>query len=89
MDWLQFISSIVQSLVSLAWPAAFVAAVWLFREKSTALLPLLRFKYKDLPIRPHVSTDDPAAGADHARSEERDRGCLVVSVGPEPGQEKE
>jgi len=50
MDWLQFISSIVQSIVSLAWPAAFVTAVWLFREKLTSLLPLLRFKYKDLDV---------------------------------------
>jgi hypothetical protein len=50
MDWLQFISSIVQSIVSLAWPAAFVAAVWLFREKLTELLPQLRAKYKDVEI---------------------------------------
>lgn len=50
MDWLQFISSIVQSLVSLAWPAAFVVAVWLFREKLTELLPQLRAKYKDVEI---------------------------------------
>jgi Domain of unknown function (DUF4145) len=50
MDWLQFVSSLVQSLVSLAWPAAFVAAVWLFREKLTELLPQLRAKYKDVEI---------------------------------------
>jgi hypothetical protein len=50
MDWLQFISSIVQSLVSLAWPAAFVIAVWLFREKLTELLLQLRAKYKDVEI---------------------------------------
>jgi chromatin segregation and condensation protein Rec8/ScpA/Scc1 (kleisin family) len=50
MDWLQFISSIVQSLVSLAWPAALVVAVWLFREKLTELLPQLRAKYKDVEI---------------------------------------
>jgi hypothetical protein len=50
MDWLQFISSIVQSLVSLAWPAAFVAAVWMFREKLIQLLPQLRAKYKDVEI---------------------------------------
>jgi hypothetical protein len=50
MDWFQFISSIVQSLVSLAWPSAFVVAVWLFREKLTDLLPQLRAKYKDVEI---------------------------------------
>ena len=50
MDIYQFIASILQSLVSLAWPAAFVAAVWLFREKLTELLPQLRAKYKDVEI---------------------------------------
>lgn len=47
VDWLQFISSIVQSIVSLAWPAAFVAAVWLFREKLIELLPRLTVKHKE------------------------------------------
>jgi hypothetical protein len=47
MDWLQFISSIVQSFVSLAWPVAFVVAVALFRGKLTELLPHLRLKHKD------------------------------------------
>src|SRR5690348_5490431 len=47
MSWLQFIASIVQSIVSLAWPAAFVIAMWLFREKPVSLLPLLRVKHKD------------------------------------------
>ena len=47
MDWLQFISSIVQSAASLAWPAAFVAAVWLFREKLIELLPRLTVKHKE------------------------------------------
>jgi hypothetical protein len=50
VDWLQFVSSIVQSLVSLAWPAAFAAAVWMFRDKLTQLLPQLRAKYKDVEI---------------------------------------
>ncbi len=39
-----------QSLVSLAWPAALVACVWLFREKLNSLLPLLRMKYKDFDM---------------------------------------
>jgi hypothetical protein len=50
MDRLQFISSIVQSLVSLAWPAAFVIAVALFRGKLTELLPRLRLKHKDTEV---------------------------------------
>lgn len=50
MDWLQFISSVIQSVVSLAWPAAFVTAVWLFRDKLIELLPQLRAKYKDVEI---------------------------------------
>jgi hypothetical protein len=50
MDGYQFTASIFQSLVSLAWPAALVACVWLFREKLSALLPLLRMKYKDFDV---------------------------------------
>ena len=41
------IAVIVQSVTSLAWPAAFLIAVWLFREKLNELLPLFRVKYKD------------------------------------------
>lgn len=44
MDGYQFIASIFQSLVSLAWPTAFVVAVALFRGKLTELLPALRVK---------------------------------------------
>jgi len=47
MDWLQFISSMFHSIVSLAWPAAVVACVWLFREKLVELLPQFRVKHKD------------------------------------------
>lgn len=50
MDGYQFIAAIFQSLISLAWPAALVVCVWLFREKLNTLLPLLRMKYKDLDI---------------------------------------
>ena len=38
---------IIQSIAGLAWPAAFVLAVYLFREKLTELLPRLRVKHKD------------------------------------------
>lgn len=50
MDGYQFISSIFQSLVSLAWPAAFVVAVALFRGKLRELLPYLRLKHKDTEV---------------------------------------
>jgi hypothetical protein len=50
LDGYQFIAAMFQSLVSLAWPAALVACVWLFREKLNTLLPLLRMKYKDFDV---------------------------------------
>ncbi|MEY9360914.1 hypothetical protein ABH994_003635 [Bradyrhizobium yuanmingense] len=50
MDKLQFTADLIKSIVSLGWPAAFVAAVWLFREKLTELMPLLRLRYKDLDV---------------------------------------
>jgi len=50
MDWLQFFSSVIQSLASLAWPLAIVVCVLLFREKLLDLLPGLRLKHKDLEI---------------------------------------
>jgi hypothetical protein len=50
MDGYQFLASVLQSLVSLAWPAALFACVWIFREKLNALLPMLRMKYKDFDL---------------------------------------
>ena len=50
MDGYQFTAAILQSLTSLAWPAAIVVCVSLFREKLTSLLPFLRMKYKDFDI---------------------------------------
>jgi hypothetical protein len=50
MDWLQFFSSIFQSLTSLAWPVALVVAVALFRGRLRELLPYLRLKHKDTEI---------------------------------------
>jgi hypothetical protein len=41
------IASIIQSIAALAWPAAIVAIVWLFRGKLVNLLPLLQVKHKD------------------------------------------
>jgi hypothetical protein len=50
MDGYQFIAALVQAVASLAWPAAVVCCVWLFREKLNTLLPMLKMKYKDLDI---------------------------------------
>jgi len=43
-------AEIIKAIASLAWPAAFVTAVWLFREKLIELLPNLRVKHKDWEI---------------------------------------
>ena len=50
MNGYQFIAAIFQSVVSLAWPAAVVICVLLFRERLRTLLPLLRLKHKDTEI---------------------------------------
>ena len=50
MTWLQFIASLFHDVVSLAWPAALVMSVWLFRERLGELLPRLRLKHKDWEI---------------------------------------
>jgi hypothetical protein len=48
MDWLQFFSSITNSL---AWPTAVVALALLMRNPLAKLIPLIRsLKYKDLQI---------------------------------------
>ncbi|SFI54676.1 DUF4145 domain-containing protein [Bradyrhizobium sp. cf659] len=92
MDWLQFISSIVQSIVSLAWPVAFVAAVWLFREKLTELLPQLRAKYKDVEIsfkldqaeKEAAQLPPPPPGAEpkKASAEELNKFEQLVAISP-------
>jgi hypothetical protein len=50
MDGYQFSAAIFSSLVSLAWPAALVICVLLFRERLRTLLPFLRLKHKDTEI---------------------------------------
>jgi len=89
MDWLQFISSIVQSLVSLAWPAAFVTAVWLFRGKLTELLPQLRAKYRDVEISFKLEQAEkeaaqlpPPKQASEPTPEEETRFDQIASVSP-------
>jgi hypothetical protein len=48
MNWLEFVASIFKSLTSLAWPAAMVICVFMFRGRIRELLPFLRLKHKDL-----------------------------------------
>ncbi|WP_369719563.1 DUF4145 domain-containing protein [Bradyrhizobium sp. LLZ17] len=50
MDGYQFMAAIFSSLVSLAWPAALVICVLLFRERLQTLLPFLKLKHKDTEI---------------------------------------
>ncbi|MEF2074363.1 DUF4145 domain-containing protein [Consotaella aegiceratis] len=47
MNWLDFFASVFASLVSMAWPAALVLCVWLFRREIGPLIPRMRLKHKD------------------------------------------
>ncbi|MER8532101.1 DUF4145 domain-containing protein [Mesorhizobium sp. M1005] len=50
MNYLDFIAALFASITSLAWPAALVAAVWIFRGELRPLLPRLHLKHKDTEI---------------------------------------
>lgn len=63
MNIFEFIASLVKSLVSLAWPAALVASVWLFRDKINELLPLVRMRYKDFDISFRLDQAEEEAAA--------------------------
>jgi hypothetical protein len=62
MDGYQFAAAIIQSIVSLAWPAAFIGAVWLFRGRLTELLPLLKLKHKETEISFRLEQAEKEAG---------------------------
>ncbi|WP_411196518.1 DUF4145 domain-containing protein [Rhizobium sp.] len=47
MNYLDFFASVISSITSLAWPAAVVASVWIFRNDLRPLLPRMRLKHKD------------------------------------------
>lgn len=79
MDVYQFIVAIFQSLVSLAWPAALVACVWLFREKLEIMFPLLQIKYKNFDVSFHL---------DQAEKEAARIAPPVPSQDPEPTPEE-
>jgi hypothetical protein len=61
MDGYQFIASIFGSCVSLAWPAALVVCVWLFRAQLATLLPNLKVKHKDWEISFRLHEAEKAA----------------------------
>jgi hypothetical protein len=63
MDGYQFIASLVQSIASLAWPAALVLIVLIFREKFRELLPLLRVKHKDIEVSFRLAQAEKEAAA--------------------------
>ena len=91
MDWLQFFADVIRSLASLAWPAALIVAVWMFREKITELLPLVRLKYKDLDVSFLLTQAEQdaaelpatgATGASGATPEETDKFSRLARISP-------
>ncbi|WP_413709151.1 hypothetical protein [Rhizobium sp. Rhizsp82] len=50
MNYLDFFASLFSSLVSLGWPAAVVASVYIFRKEIRPLLPHMRLKHKDTEV---------------------------------------
>ena len=61
MDGYQFSASLFQSLTSLAWPAALIVCVWLFRAQLAGLLPNLKVKHKDWEISFRLNEAEKAA----------------------------
>lgn len=62
---------IIQSIASLAWPTAFVIAVWLFREKLSELLPKFYLKHKDWEASFRLDKAEAEAAELPPRPEER------------------
>ncbi len=70
MDNHQFVASIIQSIVSLAWPAVALVTVLIFRAKLMSLLPFARLKYKDLELRFQEAAKEAAKLKDTAATPE-------------------
>lgn len=51
MNGYELTASIIKSIFSLAWPAAFVLAVFMFKGRLKELLPFLSLRHKDTEIR--------------------------------------
>jgi hypothetical protein len=47
MNGYGLVAAIFQSIASLAWPAAVLAGLWIYRDTLVKLLPLLTLKHKD------------------------------------------
>lgn len=50
MSWLEFVSTMFQSLVSIAWPVAVVVSVWIFRSEIRTLLPKFQLKHNGTEV---------------------------------------
>lgn len=60
MDGYQFAAAILQSIVSLAWPAVALITVLVFRARLMSLLPFARLKYKEVELRFQDATKEAA-----------------------------
>jgi len=85
------IAAVVQAFASLAWPAALVWIVWMFRERLGALLPLLRVKHKDWEAsffrleqaeKEAAELPVPAEGAAEPTPEETNKFEQIASLSP-------
>lgn len=89
MSWLQFWASVIGSI---AWPAAFVGSIWLFRKKIIELMPRLRLKYRDWEgsfrldqAEKEAAALPPPAPNDevlHPTKEEKDKFKEIAEISP-------
>lgn len=61
MTWLEFFAAMFQSLVSVAWPVAVVASVWIFRNEIRNLLPKFQLKHNGTEISFRFNEAEKAA----------------------------
>ncbi|MGX9120368.1 DUF4145 domain-containing protein [Mesorhizobium sp. BHbsci] len=90
MNYLDFFASVISSITSLAWPAAVVTAVWLFRGEIRPLLPRLHLKHNETEISFRLQEAEnvverlpaPPDEAAPATPEELSRFEQLVSISP-------
>lgn len=70
MTWLEFIATMFQALMSVAWPAAVVLSVWIFRNEIRPMLPMFRLKHKDTEISFRLDEAEKTVGQLPAPREE-------------------
>lgn len=61
MTWLEFIAAMFQSLMSVAWPIAVVASVWIFRNEIRKLLPRFQLKHNGTELSFRFTEAEKAA----------------------------